>query len=109
MIFKGALAIAVALGQLPATKHDKESIQIEFVTVRQEFVVVNVRGIISDGKDMNKPFGIRKFFSRSFTIVAKGDDKMAIVNDILMLSPVEPSYVDAFISRSSNLLNDVSF
>jgi hypothetical protein len=109
LIFKGGLAIVVALGQLPVTKHDKTSIQIEFVTVRREFVVVNVRGILSDGNDLDKTALIRKFFSRTFTIVAKEDDKMAIVNDILLLFPIEQRQIDAFNSYSSNLVNPVSF
>lgn len=69
------MAIAVALSQLPATEHDKNSFLLEFLTVRQHILVFTLRGIFRDGPDVGKnPSGPCKFFSRTFTVVPRGEE-----------------------------------
>ncbi|KAI6187311.1 hypothetical protein M3Y98_00229000 [Aphelenchoides besseyi] len=72
IVYKGAMAIAVALSGLPQTEHDKGSFQLEFLTVRSQLLIFTVRGLLRDGNDVE-----RKFYR-----------KMAIINDDLVLASV---------------------
>jgi hypothetical protein len=67
------MPIAVALSQLPATEHDKNSFLLEFLTVRQQILVFTLRGILRDGADVENPSGAVKFFIRTFVVVPRGE------------------------------------
>lgn len=72
--YKGAMAIAVAVSQLPTTEHDKSSFLLEFLTVRQNILVFTLRGILRDGSDVDNPSGAIKFFTRTFVVVPRGEE-----------------------------------
>jgi len=88
IVYKGSMAIAVALSQLPPTEHDKNSFLLEFISVRRQIMVFTVRGILRDTTDVDHSSGAFKFFTRTFTVVPKEGDRMAIVNDDLILAPI---------------------
>jgi hypothetical protein len=74
IVYKGAMAIAVALSQLPTTEHDKNSFLLEFITVRQNILIFTLRGIMRDGIDVDNPSGAVKFFTRTFIVVPRGEE-----------------------------------
>jgi hypothetical protein len=102
------MAIAVALSQLPQTEHDKNSFLLEFITVRQQIMIFTLRGILRDGSDVDKPSGALKFFTRTFTVVPKADDKMAIVNDELMLTPISQERFEKYNEQLRKMTEVVS-
>jgi len=89
LVFKCPMAIAWALSQLPQTLHAKSVFSIEFITVRQQLLVFALQGVFRDGNDVQNPSRTLKFFSRTFTIVARGEEKLAIVNDALIIAQID--------------------
>ncbi|KAI6214271.1 hypothetical protein M3Y94_00248200 [Aphelenchoides besseyi] len=88
IVYKGSMAIAVALSALPQTEHDKGSFQLEFITVRPQLLIFTVRGLLRDGNDVGKPDGTTKLFIRTFAVVPRDGGKMAIINDDLVLASI---------------------
>ena len=135
IVYKGAMAIAVALSGLPATQHDRGSFQLEFVTMQPQLLICTLRGLVRDGNDHNKPDGAVKFFMRTFAIVPRDGGfvrlakfsaisgalcrKMSIINDTLLLSPVGLEREERFrshvkrsaeaVSRRYERSNDAAF
>jgi len=99
LIFKGSMAIAVALSQLPQTVHEKSLFSLEFVTVRQQLLIFTLQGVFRDGKDVQNPSGALKFFNRAFTVVARGEEKLAIVNDALIITAINREEFDSYNER----------
>uniref|UniRef100_A0A915DW90 Nuclear RNA export factor 1 n=1 Tax=Ditylenchus dipsaci TaxID=166011 RepID=A0A915DW90_9BILA len=88
IVFKGSMDVAVALSKLPLTSHVKDSFVIDFNLVTSNLVVFTFQGILRDGEDAFKSNGDCKFFMRNFVVIPKADNTMAILSDMLSLSPI---------------------
>jgi len=99
LIFKGSMAIAVALSKLPQTVHEKSLFSLEFITVRQQLLIFTLQGVFRDGSDVQNPSGALKFFNRAFTVVARGEEKLAIVNDALIITAINREEFDSYNER----------
>ncbi|KAI1727416.1 nuclear RNA export factor 1 [Ditylenchus destructor] len=88
IVYKGAMDVAVALSKLPLTNHVKDSFVLDFNFISSNLVVFTLQGIFRDGKDAFRTDGDSKYFVRNFVAVPKPDNTMAILSDMLTLTPI---------------------
>jgi len=97
IFYKGSMDIAVALSKLPLTMHIQSSFVIDFNFITSNIMVFTVQGVFKDG---NSAFSADssdcKFFVRNFAVVPKPDNTMAIISDMLMITPISLNRLGRF-------------
>ncbi|KAH7707721.1 TAP domain-containing protein, partial [Aphelenchoides avenae] len=88
IVYRGSMDIAVQLKNMPATQHIADSFVLDFTVVTEALMAFTLQGLFRDGADAFAKGGSVKFFVRNFVVVPKGPGKMAIISDILSITPV---------------------
>lgn len=97
-VYKGSMDIAVALTKLPPTHHIKDSFILDLNLTMSNFVVCTLQGVFKDGRNqaMISNSDCFKYFLRNLMISVKGDGRMAIMSDILLITPIAVSRLSRF-------------
>jgi nuclear RNA export factor len=89
IIYRGAMDVANCISKLPLTNHILDTFILDITTVTQEMMVFTLQGLLRDGPEaFSSKEGDVKFFCRSFVVLPRPDNKIAIINDMLQLTPI---------------------
>uniref|UniRef100_A0A0N5AK00 Nuclear RNA export factor 1 n=1 Tax=Syphacia muris TaxID=451379 RepID=A0A0N5AK00_9BILA len=99
---KGAVDIVVELGKLPATKHLTDTFVLDISMATDKVICFALQGFFVDGEKQG--IDDYKFFCRNFVVKCKGENKIAILSDMLFISGVFSERVQRYKALLSSLM-----